>query len=62
MHRDLKLENALVFQNESQIQIKIADFGFASCTKTSQFSNTYKGTKRAYMAPEVHKIINSPNL
>lgn len=33
VHRDLKLENVLVSQNDSQIQIKIADFGFACSTK-----------------------------
>ena len=33
VHRDLKLENVLVSQNESQIQIKLADFGFSSSTK-----------------------------
>jgi serine/threonine protein kinase len=51
VHRDLKLENVLVAQNESQIQIKIADFGFAASTKISNLSNAYKGTKRGYMAP-----------
>jgi serine/threonine protein kinase len=51
VHRDLKLENVLVSQNDSQIQIKLADFGFASSTKESRFSNAYKGTKRGFMAP-----------
>jgi serine/threonine protein kinase len=57
VHRDLKLENVLVTQNESQIQIKLADFGFASSTKQSNLSNGYKGTKRGFMAPEVHKSL-----
>jgi serine/threonine protein kinase len=51
VHRDLKLENVLVSQNDSQIQIKLADFGFACSTKESRFSNAYKGTKRGFMAP-----------
>lgn len=33
VHRDLKLENVLVCQNESQIQIKLSDFGFACTAK-----------------------------
>lgn len=33
VHRDLKLENVLVTQNDSQIQIKLADFGFATSAK-----------------------------
>lgn len=60
VHRDLKLENVLVSQNESQIQIKIADFGFASSTKDCHLSNGYKGTKRGFMAPEIHKLIKNP--
>jgi serine/threonine protein kinase len=59
VHRDLKPENVLVSQNESQIQIKLADFGFASSTHTTPLSTSYKGTKRGYMAPELHALLTA---
>lgn len=62
VHRDLKLENVLVAQSDSQIQIKLADFGFAASTKTSNLSNAYKGTKRGFMAPEIHKAPTQPQV
>jgi serine/threonine protein kinase len=46
----------MVAENNSQIQIKLADFGFASSTLNNHLSNAFKGTKRAYMAPEIHKV------
>jgi serine/threonine protein kinase len=57
VHRDLKPENVLVSQNESQIQIKVGDFGFASSTAATPLSSSYKGTKRGFMAPELHALL-----
>lgn len=48
VHRDLKLENILV---DSQLNLKIADFGFASY-KSIECLNSYRGTM-TYMAPEI---------
>lgn len=49
-HRDLKLENILV---DDQIDIKVADFGFATYKKINKLTS-YKGTK-TYMAPEIRE-------
>lgn len=46
-HRDLKLENVLVDEN---LNIKLADLGFASCQQG--LLDSYKGTQ-IYMAPEI---------
>jgi serine/threonine protein kinase len=48
VHRDLKLENILV---DDQLNIKIADFGFASY-KNIDCLKSYRGTM-TYMAPEI---------
>ena len=61
MHRDLKLENVLVCQNHSQVQIKLGDFGFASKAQQEPLSREYKGTRRAYMSPEIHSLIKDPS-
>lgn len=47
-HRDLKLENILV---DSDLKIKIADFGYATFHKGNWLSS-FKGT-HTYMAPEI---------
>ena len=47
-HRDLKLENLLI---ESNLDTKIADFGFASNSNIHELSS-YRGTL-TYMAPEI---------
>ena len=53
VHRDLKLENVLVSEKDSRIKIKLADFGFSQSTEqgTNLMSNSFKGTKKGYMAP-----------
>lgn len=48
VHRDLKLENILV---DDQLNLKIADFGFATFKKINKLSS-YRGTM-TYMAPEI---------
>ena len=43
--------------------IKLADFGFADPFMTNEkiiFFSHYKGTKKAYMAPEIHEILKNP--
>ena len=47
-HRDLKLENILV---DTDLTLKVADFGYASLHKTDLLSS-YRGTF-TYMAPEI---------
>lgn len=53
-HRDLKLENILVFEENNKLIPKLSDFGFATyCYKEGElekFTN-YRGTRKGYMAP-----------
>ena len=53
MHRDLKLPNILLdSKNIDNINIKIADFGFAKKIAEGQQEDLYCGTP-SYMAPEI---------
>lgn len=56
VHRDIKLDNILVFDHEGQgVTAKLADFGFAAVLRSDQTTlNSFKGTRRGYMAPEIH--------
>ena len=51
-HRDLKLENILINQNEKQI--KLIDFGFATKCKKGEKLSTHCGTPH-YMDPDLAK-------
>lgn len=60
VHRDLKLENAMVIEEDSEFRIKLGDFGYCYSTKStagSNLSSSIKGTKRGYMAPEIHSLL-----
>lgn len=53
VHRDLKLENILLSSTDiSNLDIKIADFGFAKKIKPGEKEELQCGTP-LYMAPEV---------
>lgn len=57
VHRDLKLDNVLVSEHEEGLTVKLADFGFAqSLDPIAPLVGSYKGTKRGYMAPEIHAV------
>jgi serine/threonine protein kinase len=51
VHRDLKPENLLLASSDEDTNIKIADFGFATKSKSHDLTG-YMGT-RGYMAPEI---------
>jgi serine/threonine protein kinase len=51
-HRDLKPENILLVGKESDLEIKIADFGFAKKVTSEKCLETFIGTP-TYMAPEI---------
>lgn len=50
-HRDLKLENLLIFEDNN---MKIADFGLSSYIKPGEFAKSSRGTAR-YADPEILK-------
>lgn len=55
VHRDIKLDNILITDHEKGVTAKIADFGFATQLENpDQLVGSYKGTRRGYMAPEIH--------
>jgi serine/threonine protein kinase len=58
VHRDIKLDNILIFDHEQEhggLTAKLADFGFAAILRSDQTTlNSFKGTRRGYMAPEIH--------
>lgn len=65
VHRDLKLDNVFISSNDGILEVKLGDFGFASsCYNPDKSSliqfNSFKGTKRGYMAPEIHQILDNP--
>ncbi len=52
VHRDLKPENLLLAYKHSDLEIKIADFGFAKQAKDEHSLSTMCGTP-GYVAPEI---------
>lgn len=61
-HRDLKLENVLVFDEAGSVQLKISDFGFAESFESQESPRLFssmKGTRRGYMAPEIQTIFQT---
>lgn len=58
VHRDLKLENALVDLSGPSPQLKICDFGYSKSGLDSQ-PKTRIGTP-AYIAPEVYQVGGAP--
>jgi myosin-light-chain kinase len=51
VHRDIKLENFLIYKEDSYLKIKLIDFGFASKT-TNGFLREKIGSLN-YLAPEI---------
>jgi serine/threonine protein kinase len=59
----LKLDNILVRIANGKPHLLISDFGFATkkAKEAPDFAaNSYKGTKKGYMAPEIHKLLETP--
>jgi len=48
-HRDIKLENIII---DSDLNVKLIDFGFATLTSSSRLLNFFCGTP-SYMPPEI---------
>ena len=57
IHRDFKLENVLIHNDNGDRMLKIADLGFS---KQADLTQTTLGT-RGYMAPEIMKFQNYDN-
>ena len=59
---DLKLDNVLIrFRNGKPYPL-ISDFGFAlraAKGSADAVANSYKGTKKGYMAPELHQLLTA---
>ena len=53
IHRDIKLENFLVMQEESLLRVKLIDFGFAVEVREGEKIREKLGSLN-YMAPEIH--------
>ena len=51
-HRDLKLENLLLYRKDSRGQIKVSDFGLSKVSSENSILETFVGTP-VYMAPEI---------
>ena len=49
-HRDIKLENVLL--NDANTEIKLIDFGFSTCIPNDRKIKIFCGTP-SYMAPEI---------
>ncbi|KAK2590479.1 hypothetical protein QQS21_011839 [Conoideocrella luteorostrata] len=56
-HRDLKPENALVIKRQTELTVKVADFGTSKQNESAKM-DTFTGTE-IYMAPE---LFNRPRL
>ena len=54
VHRDLKLENILINDNNNSNEIKILDFGFATNCDADQKLSMFCGTP-CYMDPDLVK-------
>lgn len=52
LHRDIKLQNVLIKNEDGKNVMKIADFGFSK--KATKAFNTVCGTEQ-YMSPEIYK-------
>lgn len=60
VHRDIKLENVFVSVENNKLACKLGDFGFSTSCYSSEglvLFNSFKGTKRGYMAPEIHEVL-----
>lgn len=62
VHRDLKLDNILITEDEQhRAKAKVSDFGFATTyleNNQIKLFSSYKGTRRGYMAPEIHETLS----
>ena len=55
------MDNILVTEHPQGLSAKLADFGFATCLSlTDPHIRHCKGTRRGYMAPEIHRARTEP--